>query len=171
MKLVAAILVLGVAGLAFQLHRQQLTIRQQQVRLAELTTKIAVSEANAKSNSLEYREKCAEQARKAFHNLGYKPNDTAEYENHYNTKLNKCFVFVQNTDATHAPTIWTNKTLLDAYELKPYAEYSWHTVKDKKYWEVPPFMCKVVLPSGDEKLCESDNGFDELIKTYMENRP
>src|ERR1022692_472926 len=51
MKLVAAILVLVVAGLAFQLHRQQLTIRQQQVRLAELTTKIAVSEANAKSNS------------------------------------------------------------------------------------------------------------------------
>src|SRR5664280_2162942 len=120
MKLVAAILVLVVAGLAFQLHRQQLTIRQQQVRLAELTTKIAVSEANAKSNSLEYQEKCAEQARKAFHDLGYKPNDTAEYENHYNTKLNKCFVFVQNTDATHQPTIWTYKTLFDAYAAVSY---------------------------------------------------
>jgi hypothetical protein len=60
--------------------------------------------------------------------------------------------------------------LFDAYEGKTYGEYNWHTVKDKKYWEVPPFMCKVVLPSGDDKLCTSDNEFDELIKTYMESR-
>jgi hypothetical protein len=170
MKLVAAILVLAVLGLAFQLHRQQLTIREQQVRLTELTAKMVVSEANAKPNLLDYQEKCAAQARKAFNDLGYKPNDMAGYENHYNTKLNKCFVFVQNTDATHQPTIWTYKTLFDAYAGKTYAAYSWHTVKDKKYSEVPPFTCKVVLPSGDDKLCESDNEFDELIKTYMENR-
>src|SRR5664279_5151412 len=124
MKMVAAIVVLVVVGLAWQLHRQQLTIREQQVRLTELSAKIAVSEANAKSNLLDYQQKCAEQARKVFNDLGYKPNDMAGYENHYNTKLNKCFVFVQNTDATQQPTIWTYKTLFDAYEGKTYAAYS-----------------------------------------------
>ena len=170
MKLSAAILAVVVIVLGLQLHRQQLTIREQQVRLTEITAKIATSEVNAKSILLGYQEKYAEQARKAFNDLGYKPNDMAGYENHYNTKLNKCFVFVQNTDATHQPTIWTYKTLFDAYDGKTYAVYSWHTVKDKKYSEVPPFTCKVVLPSGDDKLCESDSEFDELIKTYMENR-
>jgi hypothetical protein len=170
MKVSAAILAVAVIVLAFQFYRQQATIRAQQVHLSELTAKIAVSEANAKSNLLDYQEKCAERARKAFNDLGYKPNDMAGYENHYNTRLNRCFVLVQNIDAKHLPTIWTNKNLFDAYEGKTYGEYNWHTVKDKKYWEVPPFMCKVVLPSGDDQYCKSDDEFEKLIKTYMEDR-
>ena len=170
MKLSAAILAVVVIVLGLQLHRQQLTIREQQVRLTEITAKIATSEVNAKSNLLGYQEKCAEQARKAFNDLGYKPNDMAGYENHYNTKLNKCFVVVESTDAKFAPTIWTHKSLFDAYEGKGYGDYSWHTVKDKKYWEVAPFMCKVVLPSGDDKYCNSNDEFEALIKGYMEDR-
>jgi hypothetical protein len=102
--------------------------------------------------------------------MGYKPKDIAGYENHYNTKLNKCFIMVQNTDATYSPTIWTHKSLFDAYEGKAYGDYSWHTVKNKRYWEVPPFMCKVVLPTGEEHWCKSDEEFDELIKVYMQDR-
>ncbi len=101
--------------------------------------------------------------------MGYKPKHLAGYENHYNTKLNECFIMVQNTDATYAPTIWTHKSLFDAYEGKTYGEYSWHTVKNKKYWEVPPFMCRVVSPSGADQFCKSDDEFQELIKIYMEN--
>jgi hypothetical protein len=101
--------------------------------------------------------------------MGYKPKDLAGYENHYNSKLNKCFIMVQNTDATYSPTIWTHKSLLDAYEGKAYGEYSWHTVKNKKYWEVPPFMCKVVLPTGEDHFCKSDEEFEELIKVYMQD--
>jgi hypothetical protein len=160
-----AVIVLGL-----QLHRQQLTVREQQVRLTELTAKNAMSEANAKSNLLDYQEKCAEQAKKAFTDLGYKPNEMAGYENHYNKELNKCFIVVENTDAKYAPTIWTNKSLFDAYEGKSYGEYSWHTVKDKKYWEVAPFTCKVVMPSGDDKYCASNDEFEELIKGYMKDR-
>lgn len=170
MKVFAGILILAIVGLAFQLHRQQLTIREQQVRLSELTAQLAVSETKARSNLLDYQGKCADQARKAFNDLGFKPNDMAGYENHYNAKLNKCFVSVQNTDAKYAPTIWTHKTLFDAYEGRTYGDYHWHTVKDKKYWEVPPFMCKVVRPSGDDQYCKSDDEFEKLIKTYMEDR-
>ncbi len=170
MKVSAAILAVAVIVLAFQFYRQQATIREQQVRLSELTAKVTIGEANAKSHLLDYQEKCAEQARKAFNDLGFKPNDMAGYENHYNAQLNRCFVSVQNTDTKYAPTIWTHKTLFDAYEGKEYGDYSWHTVENKKYWEVPPFMCKVVLPSGDDQYCKSDDEFEKLIKTYMEDR-
>jgi len=169
MKLLASFLLLVVLVLAFQIYRQQAVIRDLQNQLLGLQRQV---EANSvpRTAPLEYQEKCAEQAGKAFREIGYTPKDMAGYENHYNTKLNKCFLLAQNTDAKHSPTIWTFKSLSDAYEGKSYGEYSWHTVKDKKYWEVPPFSCKVVLPSDEEHICKSDEEFEELIKVYMQDR-
>ena len=91
------------------------------------------------------------------------------FTNHYNEKLNRCFMLVEETDVKSDPgTIWTNKTLLDAFEGKELATYSWHSDKVKKYWQVPPFQCEVTLPSGEKKICNSGAEFDELIKVYME---
>jgi hypothetical protein len=101
--------------------------------------------------------------------VSYKPKDMAGYENHYNAKLNKCFILTQSTSTNFAPTIWTYKSLFDAFEGKSYGEYAWHTVKNKKFWEVPPFQCKVLLQSGEEQICKSDEEFQELTKSYMAN--
>ena len=169
MKLLATFLLVLVAILAFRIYGQQATIRDQQIQLLDLQKQVAANSA-PKKTPLEYQEKCAEQARKSFNEMGYKPKDLAGYENHYNSQFNKCFIMVQNTDTTYSPTIWTHKSLSDAYEGKTYGEYSWHTIKNKKYWEVPPFMCKVVLPTGEDRFCKSDEEFEELTKGYMEDR-
>jgi hypothetical protein len=63
---------------------------------------------------------------------------------------------------------WTFKSVSDAYEGRIFASYSWHSDKVKKYWEVPPFQCRVTLLSGVDKTCESSDEFDELIKAYMQ---
>jgi hypothetical protein len=167
MKTLALLLFAAVLVLSYLLYRQHTTIIEQQHRLADLESKAATAKTKSQSNSLEYQEKCAEQARKTFDDLGYKPRKMAVYENHYNAKFNKCFMLIENTDATYAPTIWTHRSLLDAYEGKVYGDYSWHTVKGKKYWEVPPFMCKVALPTGEDHFCKSDDEFQELARIYM----
>jgi hypothetical protein len=64
--------------------------------------------------------------------------------------------------------VFVSKTLSDAFEGSLYGEYNWKSDKVKKYWQVPPFMCKVTLPSGKEKICHSDDEFDALVKQYME---
>jgi hypothetical protein len=115
------------------------------------------------------QERCAKQAREQFKQLGWDKQEVAGFTNHYNEKMNKCFMLIQSTDAKSSPgTIWTNSVLLDAFEGKELGTYSWHTVKDKKYWEVPPFQCEVTLPSGEIKPCNSEVEFNELIKIYME---
>jgi hypothetical protein len=169
MKLFATFLLLLALILAFQIYRQHVTIRNQQNQLIDLEKRVAENSV-PKTAPLEYQEKCAERASKAFREMGYTPKDIAGYENHYNAKMNKCFLLVENTDAKHPPTIWTFKNLSDAYEGKSYGEYSWHTVKDKKYWEVPPFSCKVVLPSDGKQICKSDEEFKDMIKVYMQDR-
>ena len=63
--------------------------------------------------------------------------------------------------------IWTHRTVFDPFEEKVYGDYHWHTDPVKKYWEVPPFQCKVVLLIGDDHICKSDDEFKDLIKTYM----
>jgi hypothetical protein len=169
MKLLVSFLLLLSVVLGFQVYRQQATISGQRDQLLSLKKQI---EANSvpKTAPLEYQEKCAEQAGKAFREMGYTPKDMAGYENHYNAKLNKCFLLAEDTNTKYSPTSWTFKSLTDAYEGKSYGEYSWHTVKDKKYWEVPPFSCKVVLPSDEEHICKSGEEFAELIRVFMQDR-
>ena len=119
--------------------------------------------------NFDFQERCAKQAREQFKQLGWDKEPMAGFTNHYNEKMNKCFVLIENTDAKSSPgTIWTNVVLMDAFEGKELGLYSWHTEKDKKYWEVPPFQCEVTLPSGEKKICNSREEFDELIKVYME---
>ncbi|MGB7848670.1 MAG: hypothetical protein WBL63_23865 [Candidatus Acidiferrum sp.] len=170
MKLFATFtfLVLLVAVLTFLAYLQQSALHDQQDRIVDLQRQIAANFAS--TIPLEHQEKCAEQAKKFFNELGYRPKNMAAYENHLNVELNKCFVVVDLTDTTHSPTIWTDRNLFDAYEGKIYGQYAWHTDPSRKHREVAPVWCMVVLPSGEERMCKSDEEFEELIKVYMEDR-
>ena len=159
--LLAVVVVLGVYA-----YRQTGIITAQQGQLATLTSRASTADDRARPASLDLQAKCAEQARKAFVQSGFKATDGAGYENHYNTKLNKCFVDVQNT-STQAATVWTYRNVYDAFEGKPYGTYAWRTVGDKKYWEVAPVICEVTSPTGEKQLCHSDKEFAKLIKVYM----
>ena len=167
MKGVSLLLLAVVVALGVLAYRQTDTITAQQGQLAALASRVSAADDRARSVSLDLQAKCAEQARKTFVQSGFKPTDGAVYENHYSTKLNKCFVHVQNT-TTQATTIWTHRNVYDAFEGKPYGTYAWHTVGEKKCWEVAPVICEVISPTGDKQLCHSDEEFTKLVKVYMD---
>jgi|SRR5580704_3788174 hypothetical protein len=166
MRVIVSFLVVACIALAYLVHSQSSTLKQQQEEIKELGARVQAMPKNA---TLELQEKCAKQAREEFNVDGWEKEKLAGFSNHYNVALNKCFILIENTDTKTTPgTIWTNKTLTDAFEGKVYGEYMWHSDKVKKYWEVPPVRCKVTTLSGEEQNCASSGEFDALLRQYME---
>ncbi len=166
MKAALVLLFILAVVLAWQLNSQKRTTAEQSKRLDELSARL---EVKPKMASLELQEKCARQAREQYRLDGWEKEKMAGFSTHYNQDLNRCLMLIENTDAkTSSGTIWTNKTLVDAFEGKVFGTYMWHSDKVKKYWEVPPVQCEVTLPSGEKKICNSSDEFDALVKTYME---
>lgn len=128
-----------------------------------------IAQPKSKKPDLELQEQCAKQAREEFKQAGW-DKDWAGFTNHYNEKLNRCFMLVEITDASKSTLgmIWRYKTLTDAFEGKTIGLFVWHTEKGKKYWEVPPFQCELTPPAGERVFCKSEEEFDEFVKTYME---
>jgi len=136
----------------------------------ELTAKL---DATTKAVGLEAQEKCAKQAEIAFKQSGFHnggPNNTlVGYTNHYNQKLNKCFIDISTTE-TNVKGVSVYRDVSDAFEGRPYADYMWINNQGKKYWEVKPFMCKVTpISGGEDKTCQSQDEFEALINGYMQN--
>jgi hypothetical protein len=157
--LAIAVLMLGLAALFFLLHRQS-------NQIAEIRTELQQRNASPEP-PLQLQAKCAEQARKVFAEEGYKRGLLTSFENHYSTKLGKCFIEIRDGESTRT-SISVSTVLLDAFEDKVYGTYGWSNPKGKKFWEVAPYMCSVTLPSGEKKTCHSEDEFSELIKPYME---
>ncbi len=157
------ILIVVVAG-AFLAYREiaslKSTLQQQQTELESLKKKQAVEIV---APPIELQEKCSGQAQRIFEQLGWNAKGSDSYENHYNPKLNRCFILISTWNATAV-----TKNLSDAYEGKVYGSYVWFPSKGKKYWEVSPTECWVLLPSGEKATCQLDAEFDNLAKIYME---
>lgn len=155
MKPLMALLIIAVLILGWELRRQGDMLAEQGKQLTEKT----------RLHNLELQEKCARQAREVFKGDGLDKAPFASFSNHYNEKLNKCFVLLENH--VIAGEAVTSTRLDDAFEGKVFGNYLWQTEKNKKYWEVPPLACNVVLESGEEKVCKSSEEFNQLIKPYM----
>jgi hypothetical protein len=188
-KNLLALVVLCLAAGSLYWHWQQATlINQQQMKIEELVNqqqkKIEELEAKTVASpapSIDMQEKCAAQAKKSVEesgwdnkqqldSLGYSFADP-EYTNHYNSKLEKCFMELTVTSQMKSDpaTGLITKSLSDAYEGKGYGGYSWRSVQGKKYWEVPPFQCEM-CPDGTEascQLCKSEAEFDAFAAKYM----
>ena len=158
------LLIVAVGGLGIFAYSQQMSLRAQSDVVEKLTAKL---EAKARDFSLQ--EKCAKQARVEFERWGYAKEAFADLTNHYNERLNKCFLALETRSADKSGS-YINKFLADAYEGKQYAEYSWFNPSGsgQKFWEVAPDSCKVTMQSGQEITCKSSEEYDELIKFYME---
>jgi hypothetical protein len=157
-----AVVGLVVVGVLWRLDRHRL--QQQNRTIDELNAQLKADFAVA---GIELQEKCARQAREEFKSEGFESEKGAEFSSHFNRRMGKCFVLIQNSTITrNIPA--TSKTLLDAYEGRVYAEYVWSNSQGKKYWEVAPMICDVVAPSGEKQVCHSDDEFEESIKIYME---
>jgi hypothetical protein len=147
------------ARLQNQLDEQQKQIRELEGKLSSL----------AKAEALGLDEKCARQAVAYFKEGGYdKSGPFNGFTNHYNPELGECFILIQSLDTKSGPGRYMeSRDLWGAYERKWYANYVWFSESGKKYWQVKPFMCQVMSPSGEKKVCQSADEFDELVKTYM----
>lgn len=73
-------------------------------------------------------------------------NDSGFYQNHYNKKLNKCFILVDDSEKYR-------KNLFEVNELKIYGSFS---------------MEKGIVCNVLEKKCKSEQEWDLLVKPYME---
>ncbi len=161
------LVIVGALVLGAITYSQRVSLRAEQDHVRQLNAKL--EESASKSAIFDRQEKCAQQAREEYRSDGWEKQAMAGFTNHFNSKLNKCFMEIVNTDAKSSPgTIITSKTLSDAFEGKVYGNYIWSTQKGKKYWEVPPLECDVALSTGEKKICHSSDEFDELIKVYME---
>jgi hypothetical protein len=130
---------------------------------------IKTLQARPKTNPLELQEKCAKQAALLFKEDGWKAqkDHIASFGSHYNTKLNRCFIEIEDFNQVGTNSV-TTKSVIDAFEGKPYGAYMWKSDAVKKYWEVPPMGCEVTVADGTKKTCKSADEFDELVRPYME---
>jgi hypothetical protein len=164
-KILIVLLASAVGVLAWQSHLQDVALAEQTKHIQELSLSLA---AQSKTNSLEQQEKCAVQAERAFKAAGYTPTDHAGYENHYNKALNKCFVVMQSLDIRSTPgSIFTSKTLGDAFEGKEYGAFALQRKKGEQDRQGDLVQCYVTQISGEEKQCNSRGEFDTLADAYM----
>jgi hypothetical protein len=140
-------------------------------RLAKLEAQNEKLKAQLKqqqtATNLDLQAKCAKQAVEIFNASGYKEGP-ASYTNHYNTKLNKCFVAMYNHNYGGRDVARIDRFLYDAFERTNYAAYRWMNDDTKSSSEGKPWLCQVTIASGEVKVCKFSEEFDELIKPYME---
>ena len=112
---VMILLLVAVGILGYLIHSTNAVLLDQQRQTKDLSAKL---ESRAKTDALELQEKCAKQAALFFEDSGWKKKPQAEYANHYNQSLNRCFILIEDTDATNPNMIWEHKLLLDAFEVR-----------------------------------------------------
>ena len=148
---------------------QRIAELQQQVadlnqKLTQVTAQNAQLSGRKNADTLDQQGKCAQQARSDFEEWGWKNKENSDFVSHYSATLDKCFIQTQNTDG-NGEFFWRH--LFDAYGGEEYGEYAWQRQNGKKYWEVRPFVCHVISPTGETQYCESEDEFQELAKVYM----
>jgi hypothetical protein len=148
-------------------------------RFVVLLVVLIMSAIPARSQTLDDQERCASQARKAFQEResdskkgpfgNLSETISSDYESHYNTKIKKCLMLIENTEWSKTSTnTLVSATLMDAYERHVYAAFSWASREGKKYWEVPPSICDLMPVQQEKKNCASREEFDAFVAGYLE---
>jgi len=145
------------------------TDRKQTAEAQELRAKLA---DKSKRDNLDLQAKCAAQAEKVFHQLGWREdrptNDTfASYQSHYNAARDKCFMTLATAGFTNGRGT-DYRSLFDAYEQRDYAEYQWISDPTTIPSEVPPTLCKLTASLNDYRLCRSEEEYNAFVAHYME---
>jgi hypothetical protein len=166
MKIIVFVLFCLAIGLGGFLYWQYVTIASQGTQIAAIGADLAALKQRPKTASLDIQVQCSDQARKAFEQDGFKENDLATYQNHYNVQLNKCFIETDDT-TLHGKAIWNNRNLYDAIEGKQYGAFAWRSDALKKNSEVPPVVCEVDSPQGQKQQCHSEEEYSKLVQFYM----
>jgi hypothetical protein len=133
----------------------------------------------AHAQSLDQQERCAQQAKRAYtekdaqdradmqkmgtgHSRAF-----GDFQSHYNVKLGNCLMLVETTDMSGSEFIKT-AYITDANERRLYAIYVWMSKEGKKYWEVPPMSCDLIVSMLEKRACKTREEFDAFVAPYME---
>lgn len=135
--LAIAVVMLGVLG--WEVFSQRSTVHRQEQRIQELTAALA---DKSKRQALAEQTECATSANRFLVSRGWKPADGSEYENHFNPRLNKCFVLVSEY---LLKSDFRTLDLYDAVEGRHYATYNGHNICDPTITKNPR---KCVVDSG-----------------------
>jgi hypothetical protein len=138
---------------------------------------IVTSGTLARSQSIDLQEKCALQARMAYQEseredrgqlkmLGALPTGSSAYQSHYNAKLQKCLMLIDQTQAV-GDQVSTGATLTDANERRVYAVYIWLGLENEKLSELPPIVCELIPSIAEKRICTSREEFDAFVAPYM----
>jgi len=115
------------------------------------------------SMNLDLQEKCAKQSSTFFkenYTFEKKTGETwlNDYENHYNKKLNKCFIQIEQHYITSDMST-KSKALIDVFENKSLGGYSSLTKNSEE---------KMIDCNVENNFCKSEFEFKNLVKSYME---
>jgi len=130
-----------------------------------LLTAIVIT-SNASARSLKEQEICAKQAEKAYqayNNAGSVPGFKVEsswHQSHYNKKLNKCLILVDQMYQHNGETT-TTAQLFDAFERRVFANYVLNL--DSHFMD-----CELTPTLDEREKCSSKNAFDVFVDKYME---
>jgi hypothetical protein len=117
------------------------------------------SYAGSIKEDYELQERCAKSASDSFKKSYGNEGILTHYSNHYNKKLNKCFILIISTTLRKSkqerPSL--SKLLYDVNEQKEYASF---------FMLTDPMEIVDCTVLG--KLCYSQNEWDTLIKPFME---
>lgn len=139
---------------------------------------ILTSGTLARSQSIDLQQKCASQARIAYQEselenreqstkLGALSTSSSAYHSHYNTRLQKCLMLIDQNQAL-GDQMSTGATLTDAYDRRLYAIYIWIGQESKKHSEMTPIVCELIPSFPDKRNCTSREEFDAFVAGYMD---
>jgi hypothetical protein len=118
--------------------------------------------------------KCSKDARAFFNANSERDKDTIllDFSNHYNKKLNKCFILGENHFNSHLAdaggTSWTNSMIMfDVYENSKYAEF----IENHSTYLKPTIHVgqEVISCNVAGAKCKTQDEFNNLVQPYMNN--
>lgn len=98
--------------------------------------------------------------------LGALPTGSSAYQSHYNAKLQKCLILIEQTQSV-GDQASIGATLTDANDRRVYAVYIWLGSDTEKHSELSPIVCELIPSFGDRRICASRQEFDAFVAPFM----
>jgi hypothetical protein len=122
-------------------------------------------------HNLSLQRTCADQADKFFKvEKEDKANALTGYIDHYNSKLQKCFIRYSSTDYSNVSSkgfVATYENLQDAFEGVEYGSFFQRQDTKDTPRPAPTIICTLTPPIGASQACSSKTEWDDMIDPYM----
>ena len=106
---------------------------------------------------------CSKRAEELFNASSWsEKNSGASYENHFNHRLDKCFILVKSMNSVGSTRNFS-KTLLDVNDGKDLALWNKQVPSGVGDYAIKPDLCDIL-----DKQCQTDEEFDAFVKFCLE---